>query len=250
MSLQINVDTVGFKKLCDDLAKMSGKSFEDVVKTQAGSVLKRVMGKTKAADRAKLNARARQVANMEKGFFPLRDGTAIIIGTRTGKKFWKDYATKTGKPTIYPIIPERRWSDARWARYTAANNRIALKLKEWSKKILGARGFSKQTWLNIAKEFGVEYILKAPAYVQKAKSTSKKIYRNTEGTEHFTMRDAYVVMKQRYKNLTENGFASVILQAAIKARVKAFMKDVDAKVFEDAKKRATRYPGVFVKPPK
>lgn len=239
------VDTIGFKKFCDDLARISGKSFETVVKAQAGSVLKRVMGKTKAADSAKLRRRAKQVAALERGYFKQRDGSALIFGTRTKMRFWKDYSPKTDRPTVYPIN-EARLPNEIWSRYRAAVNRITPRMKLFAKKILGARGLSKSTWLNIAQDFGVEYILNAPAYVKKAKSTSKKRWKNSDGAEYFTMHDAFVVMRQRYKNLTENGFAAVILQAAINARMKAFTKDIDAGVFKDAKKRASRYPGIFV----
>jgi hypothetical protein len=245
MELTVDMNTMGFKALCEELAKISGKDFEDVVRFQAGAVLKRVMSKTKAANPAKLRKRAKQVANLERGYFPQRDGTALIIGTSTKMRFWKDYSPKTDKPTVYPINHRRLPGDV-WENYRRAVARIAPKMKAFGKKILGARGLAKQTWLNIAMAFGVDYILKAPAYIYKAKSTSKKIYRNSEGKEFFTMRDAYVVMKQRYKKLTENGFAAVILQAAIRARIKAFSTDVNRSVFKDAKKRASRYPGVFV----
>lgn len=245
MDLIARVDTVGFKKFCDDLAKISGRSFEDVVKAQAGSVLKRVMSKTKAANTAKLNRRAKQVAQLERGYFPQRDGSALIIGTRTKMRFWKDYSPKTDRPTVYPINYKRLPNEV-WNRYRSAVNRIAPRMRDLAKKIKGAKGLAKSTWLNIAKDFGVDYILKAPAYVKNAKSTSRKRWKNSDGTEFFTMADAFVVMRQRYKNLTKNGFAAIILQSAIKARIKAFSKDLERGVFDDAKKRASRYPGVFV----
>lgn len=245
MELTVDMNTMGFKALCEDLAKVSGKDFKEIVRLQAGAVLKRVMGKTKAANATKLRNRAKKIAALERGYFRQRDGSALIIGTSSNMRFWKDYSPKTDRPTVYPIN-EWRLPDQVWNRYTQAVNRIAPRMKAMAKKILGARGVSKQTWLEIAKVFGVDYILKAPAYVYKAKSTSKRVYRNTEGKEFFSMHDAYLVMKQRYKNLTENGFAAVILQAAIRARIKAFSTDVNRGVFKDAKKRAARYPGVFV----
>lgn len=248
--INVEVENKKFKEFCQQLAKMSGKSFEQVVKTQAGSILKRAMSKTKAANLSELKAKleARELAKMERGYFPNRDGTAIILGTKTKMKFWKDWSDKTGKLTLYAVADkDRRWGDRRWYRYQSANSRIAMKLKKISQKILGARGFSKQTWLNIAKAYGVDYILNAPAYVKKAKSTARKIYKNTEATEHFTQRDAYVQFKQMYRNLTENGFAAIVLKAAIRARIRAFMKDVKDGVFADAKKRASRYPGIFIK---
>lgn len=246
MDLIARVDTTGFKKFCDDLAKISGRSFEDVVKAQAGSVLKRVMSKTKAANTAKLNRRARQIAALERGYFKLRDGTALIVGTRTKMRFWKDYSPKTDRPTVYPIN-EARLPNEVWNRYRSAVNRITPRMRDLAKKIKGAKGLAKSTWLNIAKDFGVDYILKAPAYVKNAKSTSKKRWKNSDGTEYFTMRDAFVVMRQRYKNLTANGFAAIVLQAAIRARLNAFQRDLKKGVFDDAKKRASNYPGVYVK---
>jgi hypothetical protein len=246
MDLIARVDTVGFKKFCDDLAKISGRSFEDVVKAQAGSVLKRAMSKTKAADTAKLNERARKIAQLERGYFPQRDGSALIVGTRTKMRFWKDYSPKTDRPTIYPISNARLPNEV-WDRYRSAVNRISPRMRLLAKKIKGAKGLAKSTWLNIAKDFGVENILKAPAYVQKAKSTSRKRWNNSDGSEFFTMADAFVVMRQRYKNLTKNGFAAIVLQAAIKARISTFSKDLKRGVFDDAKKRASRYPGVYVK---
>ena len=245
MDLIARVDTVGFKKFCDDLAKISGRSFEDVVKAQAGAVLKRVMSKTKAANTAKLNRRAKQISQLERGYFPQRDGSALIIGTRTKMRFWKDYSPKTDRPTVYPIN-YKRLPNGVWNRYRSAVNRISPRMRALAKKIKGAKGLAKSTWLNIAKELGVDSILKAPAYVKNAKSTSRKRWKNSDGTEFFTMADAFVVMRQRYKNLTQNGFAAAILQAAIRARMKSFSKDLQRGVFDDAKKRASRYPGVFV----
>lgn len=246
MDLIARVDTIGFKKFCDDLAKISGRSFEDVVKAQSGAVLKRTMSKTKAADKDKLKARAKKIAAVERGYWKRRDGTALILGAPgTGMNFWKDYSPKTGRPTIYPL---NNWKLPRkvWVKYRAAASSIRKGASKYAAKLMGARGLAKSTWLNIAKDFGVDYILKAPVYVKNAKSTSRKRWKNSDGTEFFTMADAFVVMRQRYKNLTQNGFAAIILQAAIRARIKAFSKDLERGVFDDAKKRASRYPGVFV----
>ena len=246
MDLIARVDTIGFKKFCDDLAKISGRSFEDVVKAQAGAVLKRVMSKTEAAKREKLQKRAQRIAAFERGYWKRRDGTALIIGApKSGMTFWKDYSPKTGSPTIYPIS-KAKLPNQIWSNYMAASASIKKASIEYSKKLVGARGLKKSTWLNIAKELGVDYILKAPAYVKKAKSTSKKRWNNSDGSKYFTMQDVFVVMRQRYPNLTANGFAATILQAAIRARMKAFQHDLKRGVFDDAKKRASRYPGVFV----
>lgn len=243
--VSVQVSSHGFRQMCDDLAKMSGKDFAVVVKAQAGAVLKRVMGKTKGANMGKLQKRAKEIRNMERGYFKNPDGTFIAIGSRTKAPFFNS-PSASGEPKSYWVGSKNNGNQSVWANYTAHRAAWKARLSKYSRAILNARGFGKSTWYAIAQKIGVEHLLKAPGYVKKAKAVTRKSYDNGDGKEVKNAEEMFVLLRQSYRKLTENGFAANILQAAIRARLKAFKSDINKGVFNDVKKRAQRYPGIFI----
>ena len=247
--IKTEIDTRGFKEVCDELAKISGKTFSQVVKVQAGLILKRMVKVTPAADVAKIRKRSRQIANLERGYIKNKDGTEVILsGSRNPTvKFFKEASGTGGKKSFAVNDPKRRWSDARWARWKSTESRLMAALAGTEKKIMKARGLAKQAWFNIAKDLGVEDIVKAPAYAKRAKARTKKVYENSYGKETVQPELYFVTLTQRYKYLLMTKFVNE-LQYSVTSRLTAFKKELGRGLFEDVKRRASRYPGLFLKP--
>jgi len=247
----IRLDTTGFAKVCEDLAKISGKSFKEVVRVQTGLVLRAMMKYTPPASKKKIAARAQKVSNLERGYLKNGDGSWLVNSEKQhpGRKWLRKISEKTGKMTAYIDDPKRRWSDKTWNQYQEAKARWISKLAGFERKILGARGYAKKTWLKIAEDLGLGSIVKAPGYVKKAQANTRRTYDNGEGSQKEAGDIFFTLLVNRYRWFGMIKFRKKF-QKVIDYRRKAFEIEMEHGLFEDMANRAKRYPGLFVLPPK
>ena len=275
----IDLDTGNFVLMLRDLEKISGRDFKDVLLSQTAALLKFCITKTKAAERAGIQARALRLAKKgstgidhyrtKKGSerFGFPGGEVISFSGRSGHEghvsFLDRSTFRPGKGRKQPRIiagkswhdmRSRRWSNERWAKYqellAQAEGVRALTAKEVGgtdavKRALASRGLAKHSWFQIAEAAGITQLVNVPGYVRNAKPQDGKTYQN--GTAHMALEAvaAYIEVSNDYPNVVRmNGQA--LLNYAISARVKAFERDVENGVFRDLKVRAERYPGIFV----
>lgn len=247
----IRLDTTGFKQACDDLAKISGKSFKDVVRVQTGLVLRAMIKKTPAANKKKIAERARKISQLERGYLKNGDDTFLVNSEKRhpGKHWLRALSPLTGKMTAYIDDASRRWKKTRWNAYEEAKARWTSKLANTEQQILSARGFAKKTWLKIARDLNLESLVKAPKYVANARTRGKRVYDNGAGQQKEAGDTFFTLLVNKYRWFGMIKFQKKF-QAVINSRRDAFMTEMEHGLFDDIKLRAKRYPGLFAIPPK
>lgn len=247
----IRLDTTGFKQACDDLAKISGKSFKDVVRVQTGLVLRAMIKKTPAANKKKIAERARKISQLEVGYLKNGDDTFLVNALKKapGKRFYRQLSNETGKMTLYVDDPSRRWNDKRWNAYQEAKARWTAKLANAEQQILSARGFAKKTWLKIADDLNLSMLAKASGFVKKAKARTRRTYDNGAGQQKEAGDTFFTLLVNKYRWFGMIKFKKKF-QAVLDSRREAFNIEVEHGLFDDIKLRAKRYPGIFAIPPK
>lgn len=246
----VRLDTTGFKQVCDDLAKISGKSFKEVVRVQTGLVLRAMIKKTPAASKKKIDERAQKISSLQIGYLKNPDNTFLVnrLKKAPDKRFFRQKSDETGKMTLYVDDPSRRWNDKRWNAYQEAKARWTAKLANIGERILSARGLAKATWLKIARDLNLEDLAKAPKYVQKARTRGKRQYDNGDGKQKESGDNFFTLLVNKYRWFGMIKFKKKF-QAVLNDRRQAFMIEMEHGLFDDIKMRAKRYPGLFAKPP-
>ncbi len=254
------IDSSGFQNLCEELSKISGKSFEVALIDRIAAVLKGCIKRTPAATREiiiKRNPAGRHYVKFASGH---------IVATWTkagGAEMFLDDSTwgnrkRTGPPPKIIIkgkswhqmdSPDRHWSDERWGRYQAMRAeaaRISKQKKIDQKAALRSRGIAKHTWLQIAEDLGISAgRVGAPAYVQNARPSDGQTYKNGLAKKFLNVAAAYIEISNDSRLVVQKLDGANILRASLAAQLNAFDKDIEKGVFTDLKTRAQRYPGLF-----
>lgn len=246
----IRLDTTGFKQACDDLAKISGKSFKEAVRVQTGLVLRAMIKKTPAASKKKIAERAQKISTLQIGYLKNPDNTFLVNALKKApdKRFLRQKSDETGKMTLYVDDPSRRWNDKRWNAYQEAKARWTAKLANIGERILQARGYAKQTWLKIARDINVDGLAKPSKFVVSAKRRGSKQHDNGDGKQKESGDTFFTLITNKYRWFGMIKFKKKF-QAVLDARRQAFLIEMDNGLFDDIKARAKRYPGLFAKPP-
>lgn len=243
----LDVDDFGFRKMCEDLATLSGKTFEHVLIDQTAALLKVCLRMTPAARSAAIVKRI----SRENDHVQFPSGHIISIWKKAGSTMFLDDSTwdkrgkaprQVGSGMTWHDMTKRRWSDARWARYQAYQAELKNYQKD-PKAALRARGISKQSWLQIAQDLGID--LDAPKYVKNATPSNGKTYKNGIARKFLDVAAAYIeIANDNYLVVKRlNGWG--IVQKAINTRLRAFQIETEKGVFDDLATRAKRYPGIF-----
>jgi hypothetical protein len=243
------VVTEGFRGMVDELVRLSGRPFEDVMTNQAGKVLEVALRMTPAA------ARAAIIKRVSKGssYVEFASGHVISLWKKAGdvemfldRSTWngKGKAPRTNKGFSFHDMTNRRWSDERWARFKSMESQLSQKRDP--KKALAARGVAKQSWLQIADSLGVE--IKAPAFVRKAVPTTGKVYQNGVARKFLDAAASYIELSNDNPLVVNKLDGWAILQRALRTRMRAFQIEMQKGVFNDLATRARRYPGIFAEP--
>jgi hypothetical protein len=247
----VRLDTTGFAKACDDLARISGKSFKEAVRAQTGAVLRALIKKTPPASKKKIAARAQKVSSLERGYLKNGDGSFLVNSEKKfpGRKWLRKPSEKTGKMTAYIDDPTRRWSNKTWNQYEESKARWTAKLSNFEKQLLSARGFAKKTWLKISEDLNLAATVKAPGYVKKASARTRRKYDNGSGMQKDAGDTFFTLLVNKYRWFGMIKFKRKF-QRVLDDRKTAFEIEMAHGLFEDMTQRAKRYPGLFVLPPK
>lgn len=251
------LDVRGFVGVCEQLSRLSGKDFAEVLLPQVAALLSACIRRTPVRTVGEIAKRVSKAG----GYIEFSDGTVISTWKRAGHaEMFLDTSTydesaarwpkKSDKPNVIGgrswhamNDPNRHWSDARWASYLSYEAQRVRIMKERYQSVLEARGLAKKTWVQIADALGID--VKAAGYVRNAR------YRGKDFNEGFASRiveqGALIIEMVNSNPLIVgklNGYG--IIAGALRDREKAFNFDLEKGVFDDLKRRAQRYPGVFV----
>lgn len=264
MNVTTTLDTHGFTAFIDDLARLSGRTFEEALLDQTAALLRLCMKHTSAAKVGNIVKRV----SAHNNHIVFEDGSAISMWKREpgsptmflDTSNWREPRLQTaasigrrphagpGGKTWHQVEGgrnPRRWSNERWARYKAYEG-IAKTRRIDLKAARGARGVSKQSWLQIAQELGLN--LDPPAFVVRAKRTNGREYKNGTARRMLEATAAFIEISNADPIVVGRLNGARILQKSIDARLKAFGIEMRKGVFDDIAARARRYPGLFTKP--
>jgi hypothetical protein len=244
--MSFTVDTTGFKAMAIELAAMGAVPFESVIRSESAHILERCVQLTPASTNERItNSVTRKFNNYAGGEYGEQNTRGlyprISIAANAGHKWWVD--NSGGKRVFYIMNGDRKWSDARWAKYQAEEADRLADLKTMLPKAKAARGLAKNSWVQAADALGLS--IDAPGYARAATPSNGQIYQNGHGQE-FKETDSYFVeLTNRYPALVRSG-GGPILQRAVNGRLRYFEINLEKGLFDNLKARAERYPGVFV----
>lgn len=262
-SMNVTVQPERIYEMLNELKSISGDSLQSIVTSETGKVLALCIKYTPAQKAARIrrtvktkNSRVsiqggdKYTENVTEG----KEGRSWIVDESTwdkcnwGKGRKSNVQGRTEKPSKAGLIPHaiasnRHWSNRRWAKVLAMRALLEAN-KIDPKKAVKSRGLTKSTWLQIAKELGID--LDVPRYVEGTNTFRGKPTpivgegRKDSASEHFA-----IVITNASKILTGSRVdGRRILQRALDARVSAFRTELKTGVFNDIEMRARRYPGV------
>lgn len=259
--IEAKLEADKFLAMINDLARVSGRDFNSVLKVQARNVLRTCMNWTKASTTKKMKERAEFIRKTAEN------------KTSDGKNVLANWSKKPGHPRMFlddstwdpkrkgkpPKIyggqswhqvaggtSPRRWSAERWGKYMSLETNKHALAEVRIEALIAARGAAKRSWLDAADALAVD--ISPPSYVRSSVSTSKGVYGS--GKEVSEGKQFYIELKNSHPTVIKpkrGQSGQSILERAIKARVTAFKADMDNGVFADFKKREARYPGLFVR---
>jgi hypothetical protein len=209
----LTIDTSNFNRAVQEMARLTGASYEDIVKAEIGATLAAAIKNTKAATRASIKK------STEKG---------VWIPDKNHPKY------KGGR--IVP--PNWKMTSEQWAWLTK-------NLEEKYKRA----GLLKQSWLKIIKETNSP-IPKNATISPKAESATvrgKKMFIPTTYNRQVSGSKVGYNIANYAKAATQWGPAKMAFIRAINGRVGYFHRNVRAGVFKKVSTIAKKYPGFKVR---
>jgi hypothetical protein len=255
MMIRAETDLSGLSAMVRDMRRLTGASYESVVKETARGVLRLAANYTPTAKPAEEKRKAEAIVKRRyntygggavgkeaKGVYPR------ISRTKTGGKAW--WITGPGK--YHEMLGPWRWPDAMWADYTAEENDriqdLAVTLKDYPAARVRAIGITKQSWLQIGDALGISPLgCTGEAKARAAISAKRGGWPTSTGTETESGPLYFVELINRMPLLVDGSGkmdGSAILQRAIRAREKAFEIELQKGVFDSMDAISKRYPGL------
>jgi hypothetical protein len=266
MNAKLEFTDAGFKKMIQELSAMSGRTFDHVIQLEAARILKRIISKSPASGvtqsrKIPLKQKAEMVRSGSNRSFKFATGEIIFTHPAWDRRIMLDYSNwndfsqrKSAKRpfirrgrSMHDMSGGRKWSDQRWQRYRELEHQIAVKNAEAAKRIPKTKGVARQSWLQSARDLNLDMeIIKPSSFVRKAVQLSRTQFTNSKGTKIETKTNFALEFQNSYPQFQNGGYSSAVINGAIKGRIKAFNIDMEKGVFEDVKRRAKRYKGVFI----
>lgn len=228
MEVTCQVNTQGFEAACLALAKVSGRSMEEVVTAELGKVIDRTIELTPSATISRIRGR------FEASEFTAQSPSIYTPQSAQGRRSReKVHLSKNGK-IIYKL--SNRYPAALWRAITERR-------KESLRRKLQAIGLAKKSWWNIAQALGLP--VKSGRFVSAIASTGKEYPDNFVVSKTVTDSDIAVAFINAQPTVNAIG-GRTALQRAIDGRVKYFLASVKLGVFDSMQKIAKQYPGLKI----
>lgn len=209
----LTINTSNFTRAIQEMARLTGASYEDIVKAEIGATLSQTIKNTKAATRESIKK------SMEKGVwipdkkYPKHRGGRIV-------------------PPNWKMTPEQ-WS---W-------------LQERTKEKYKRAGLLKQSWLKIIKETGspIPSNAKISPKAESAAVNGKRMFIPTSHNRRTSGSKVGYDIANYAKAAVQWGPARMAFIRAINGRVGYFHRNVRTGVFKKVGDIAKKYPGFKVR---
>lgn len=203
-----------------ELSRLSGISFQEIIRAETQSILEAASKKTQAAQVKLIEANVRNK--------PVR--------TVNGKA----YLTKTGPG----FAPPAGWSPSApngWRLPDAIWTAVQAQIKASITRRKAARGLSKKSWQQAAQSLGID--IAVPAYVAKATTPKGDYPENATGSEKTEGRGFFIEVTN---SRTYSPSVVDSIRAAMRGRTNFFKKNMKLGVFQKTSEIAAKYPGLKV----
>jgi len=253
--VSFTIDTTGFERMASSLSKMSGTPYRGVVLAETGKILEGCVRRTRVAGAAKIRT---SVAFRNRTLWtgaqypPQRRGDPVLSITKAGKVWLVDNqgrpgfakGKRVGGKVFYIMNDEaqKHWSNPRWARFKAAVAELKSKHTDLA-RAMRTRGLAANSWWQIARALGIE--ISVPGYVRNAAPYNGRSYVNGRALEFDEPDRFFVEISNDNPMLNQTG-GQKILDDSIQARLNHFEIALVKGTFDNIKKRAEQFPGVFV----
>jgi hypothetical protein len=229
MQVSCEVNTQGLEAACLALAKIPGRSMEEVVTAELGKVIDRTIEQTPAAKVNKIRTR------FEASTFTAQPPELYEPATPGGRAHRsRAHLTPKGK-LLYSL--RNRYPNILW-------HGIEKRRAESLRRKIGSIGLAKKSWWNIARKLGLP--VKGGRFVSALAVTGKEYPENFQTSKSVRETDIAVAFINAQPTAIGAGGARA-LQTAINGRVKYFLTNVQKGVFDSMDKIARQYPGLKLK---
>ena len=212
------IDTTNFERMVGQLSSLSGKDFDDVLKSEISSVLASTINRTKFADEEKI----RKLYSPENTRWATGNPRGIKINGKVVNMTW-------------------RFPDAKWGAIKALNEAI-------SDSIIKRIGLTKQSWLRLAEQMNLKLVQPKPTKISKIESATyhgKKLTFPVSHIKESTPRGIGYEISNATKAAVRGDGARILLQA-INGRTGYFYRNLKTGAFRNLQKIAKKYPGFSV----
>jgi hypothetical protein len=258
------IDTHGFTLFLQDLARIAGKDFKEVLVDQAGAVLeiciKRSPNPWKSGE-GRADVKKKVALRIQKPGRYIGDGGSLVAenrvprpvptatlqtntGTRGGEagREWYVGRNRVGKRIYLP--PDRMLGNEKFHRRQGIKFALYADAEPKVQEAVGAIGSVAASWVHLADKIGAP-LRKAPKWIFKVRG---RFNDGERSRVEISDARAFVELVNTNSMLIAKYNGAAILQGAIDTRLKAFEHEIRNGVFEDLAFRAKRYPGLFTSP--
>lgn len=229
----IQLDSRQFDQSIFDLARITGKTFQKILKSEAGSILSKAMKDTGSASVSNITAHYTYKD-------PGTNETTIPFVRLNGKKVRVRSIRKRG------MLVNGRWDPKK-------NNPLWKPLQDTLKRLMkrakARRGLSKATWLLVSRDIkGMPPIKSVPKYVTKSYNrigggVRRAVSGKESGNEdyHITIKNKSYTAMAPGSHGGPNGYWA--FKGAMIGRFLYFQKNLQKRVFNKTSEIVKKYPG-------
>lgn len=217
--VKIEMDAANLSGAMRELSRLTGRSFNDVVRSETKAILQRAQSRVKSASKKSIEA------SIEKRpFFTLHE-TDYEARDRSNVKMTRNGFIKYSTDKKYP--------NKIWSEFEASK-------KESVARRLSAKGLQRKAFLQLAEKLSMN-LDKIPGYVRKANVNGQDYPDDARAKSVFT--SSGLTIECELRRTYGQGILGYI-QSAMKGRVSYFRKNLRDGVFKKADLIAAKYPGL------
>jgi hypothetical protein len=244
----VEVDTKQFRRAIGELSQVSGATYSETMKKAGiGPVIKK-LAKDKRAKPPSVKAIRGDVEWRAKQSFRSPDGR--IVETSKGKMFYRRHKGAHWR-LVYAAGGAKGWhlGQDEWGRVQAVLKARKKHIVAETKRIKQRRGLLRMSFIQMADALGINLSeVGGGALSEKIPRRAKMPGRLGRASERSEGQEWEATLRNFANGLRgeDGSYWARRLQSALNSRAAAIETDMEKRVFEDFRLRASRYPGLFV----
>lgn len=259
MSASLSLDSAGFQRAVRGLAQFSGAAIKQVIRAEAGSILKACAGDTKVATQQEtdLRARVRAIRDLELTGGRRNSDATISVNAGLRGAYGRVFKRKrdgtgwrrTHEAGFRPINQHYRRGD--WIDLQEAIATVKSAVTRALPLARASVGLARQSWVQIGDDIGIRLedvpggrlSASGLAKARAALASNGRAYVNGMGEEFAAAQSYFVQLTNRLPYAQRIGLDSILVKN-VNARVRFFQRNVETGVFDALNKTARAYPGL------